>query len=381
MDLFAFIHHANPTKVKIGEREIREGEIPLLELTKDRVVSLNGVYDQGDVAALDVGNSNDDANDRGILADDEAQALVADKPKKLKKRKTTDGASGYGLPPKKLREDHDTSGDASATTARKSLAILQDLLDKSTLAAEVGTTTAATIHLVTSSVALIPEHEGSEYADSISAANVHTRRPAKRFVISSDTHDSNANAADDEVSSIVRDVNEATHASIFADSTSVGNVDPDAAGPSQPSGNDISSKSFYVSLDMDFEALHQPYVPKWVVLNDSLLDDSNVCRSVVDQLAPPVFFLQLCVMEYDQLLSEFNFRAALQTCLSAEVRMHLEHLLRGKKRLEGKCGTQEKLLKERDLEIADLKARLSLKETEEAARACELRSLKEKSVA
>ncbi|GJY57448.1 hypothetical protein Tco_0456563, partial [Tanacetum coccineum] len=189
----------------------------------------------------------------------------------------------------------------------------------------VGATTATTIPLVTSSVALIPEHEGGEYADSVFAANVRTRRPTERFVISSDTHDSNANAVDDEVSSVVRstapsstilipdiltttvattvvtgtsiprprDVNEATHASIFADSTSAGNVDPDAAGPSQPSGNDITSESFYVSLDMDSEALHQAYVPKWDVLNDSLLDDSNVCRSVVDQLAPPVFFLQL----------------------------------------------------------------------------------------
>ncbi|GJR61460.1 hypothetical protein Tco_1503622 [Tanacetum coccineum] len=26
IDLFAFIHHANPTKVRIGEREVREGE-------------------------------------------------------------------------------------------------------------------------------------------------------------------------------------------------------------------------------------------------------------------------------------------------------------------------------------------------------------------
>ncbi|GJW55501.1 hypothetical protein Tco_0099586 [Tanacetum coccineum] len=209
----------------------------------------------------------------------------------------------------------------------------------------VGAKTTTTIPLVTSFVALITEHEGGEYADSVSAANVQTRRPAERFVISLDTHDSNTNVIDDEVSSVVRstvpsstilipailtttvattvvmgtyiprprDVNEATHASIFADSTSTGNVDPNAAGPSQPSENDISSESFYVSLDMDSEAQHQAYVPKWDVLNDSLLDDSNVCRSVVDQLAPPVFFLQLCAMEYDQLLSEFNVGAARQT--------------------------------------------------------------------
>ncbi|GKC56348.1 hypothetical protein Tco_1083946, partial [Tanacetum coccineum] len=223
----------------------------------------------------------------------------------------------------------------------------------------VSATTATTIPLVTSSVALIPEHEGGEYADSVFAANVQTSRPVMLLSRSSTI---------------------LIHA-CYINTNVAATVYRMAAGPSQPSGNDITSESFYVSLDMDSEALHQAYVPKWDVLNDSLLDDSNVCRSVVDQLAPPVFFLQLRAMEYDQLLSEFNVGAARQTCLSAKVRMRLEHLLRGKKRLEGKCGTQEKLLKERDLEIADLKTRLSLKEAEEAARACELGSLKEQSVA
>ncbi|GJZ39187.1 hypothetical protein Tco_0585750, partial [Tanacetum coccineum] len=43
MDLFAFIRHADPTKVKIGEREVREGEVPLLQLTWGRVIPLAGV--------------------------------------------------------------------------------------------------------------------------------------------------------------------------------------------------------------------------------------------------------------------------------------------------------------------------------------------------
>ncbi|GJY95874.1 hypothetical protein Tco_0512235 [Tanacetum coccineum] len=47
MDLFAFIHHADPTKVQIWEREVREGEVPLLELTRGRVVPLAGVNEQG----------------------------------------------------------------------------------------------------------------------------------------------------------------------------------------------------------------------------------------------------------------------------------------------------------------------------------------------
>ncbi|GKG60228.1 hypothetical protein Tco_0609892, partial [Tanacetum coccineum] len=34
-------------------------------------------------------------------------------------------------------------------------------------------------------------------------------------------------------------------------------------------------------------------------LNESVLDDSNACRSLVNELAPPVFFSSLHAMEYD----------------------------------------------------------------------------------
>nr|GEW27984.1 hypothetical protein [Tanacetum cinerariifolium] len=105
----------------------------------------------------------------------------------------------------------------------------------------------------------------------------------------------------------------------------------------------------------------------------SALDEPNVCYSLVDQLAPPMFFSQLHAMEYDQLFTEFNIGAAHQTCLGAEVGMRFEYVLRGKKRLEGKCGMKANLLKEMDTEIAGLKAQLSLKEVE-AVEAIRLRS-------
>ncbi|GKE41480.1 hypothetical protein Tco_1468764, partial [Tanacetum coccineum] len=254
-------------------------------------------------------------------------------------------------------------------TDGNSLTVLQDLLDKSTLAAEISVIAAATAPFVTSYVTPAPEPAGGEYTDHVFALNFQTKLPAERFVISSGTpHDSNANGVDGEVSSVIksavpdpvvlttvvattvvagtsipqpREVNEPTRANIFTDFTSAGNVGLDVAGPSQLASNDIYSESFYVSLDIDFETLHQTYVLKWDVLNESALDEPN-------------------------LFDEFNVRAARQTCLRAEVRMRLEHVLRGKKRLEGKCGMQTSLLKERDTEIASLKAQLSLKEAEAA---------------
>ncbi|GJZ04880.1 hypothetical protein Tco_0538155 [Tanacetum coccineum] len=47
MDLFAFIRHADPTKVWIGERQIKEGHVSLLESTEGRVIPLAGGNEQG----------------------------------------------------------------------------------------------------------------------------------------------------------------------------------------------------------------------------------------------------------------------------------------------------------------------------------------------
>ncbi|GKA38678.1 hypothetical protein Tco_0731229 [Tanacetum coccineum] len=150
LDLFALINHADPTNVRIGEKQIEEGQVPLLESTRGRV-------DEG----------------VNIFVDEEVEATVANKPKGTrKKRKTASGASGSVLPPKRVGEDHDTSGDAGASTAGKSLVVLQDLLDSSTLAAEVGVTAAVTVPFVSSSMTPTPEHESSGRTDSISGPNL-----------------------------------------------------------------------------------------------------------------------------------------------------------------------------------------------------------------
>nr|GEU41444.1 reverse transcriptase [Tanacetum cinerariifolium]GEU62797.1 reverse transcriptase [Tanacetum cinerariifolium] len=305
---FSLIQHADPTKVGIGEREVREGKVLLLELTRGCVIPLDWVNDQGGVDVQGVGDDDVDA---------ETQALVVDKSKIVRKRKTVDGASGFGLPPR--------------------------------------------------------EHEDGGHADSVSTANLRTRRLAERFIISIDTpHDSSANAAYEKVSLVVRFIvlNPAVLTTSIATTVVAGTsvllprggdepacARPDVAGPSQPTDTDPTKDSFYVSLDMDSKTSHQTY-----------------------------------------LLTEFNVGSAHQTCLGAKVRMQIDHVLRGKKRLEGKFGVQANLLKERDAEIVDLKARLSLREdaiakaihlrgrianveAAKAARAGELESFKEQNVA
>ncbi|GKF96273.1 hypothetical protein Tco_0289008, partial [Tanacetum coccineum] len=79
--------------------------------------------------------------------------------------------------------------------------------------------------------------------------------------------------------------------------------------------------------DLDSETLHHIYVPKWNVTNDSVLDDPYVCRDLLDCLAPPSLFSQLCAIDYDQLYTEFNVGAARQVYFGAKVRMRAEHTL------------------------------------------------------
>ncbi|GKD47147.1 hypothetical protein Tco_1271792 [Tanacetum coccineum] len=231
MDLFAFIRHADPTKVRIGKRQIKEGHVPLLDSTKGRVIPLAGEDSQaGSVVRVDHGGQNDNIknlnegsgdadqenhsedSDRAgqdeavtIFMDEEFRAAAANKTKSKKKKRIAAGASDSDHPPKKLGEDHDTSGDAGASTGGKSLAALQGLLERSILAVEGGVTAATTVPFVTSSVTPTPEREGDGNTDSVSMTNLRTQRPSERFVISSDSsHHSSTNAAEAEVTSIIR---------------------------------------------------------------------------------------------------------------------------------------------------------------------------------
>nr|GEV74130.1 hypothetical protein [Tanacetum cinerariifolium] len=201
---------------------------------------------------------------------------------------------------------------------------------------------------------------------------------------------------------------------IFADSASTSAAGLNTVGPSNPTGTKHSADTFYVFQEMDYETLCQIYVPKWNTLNESVLDDHEVCRSVIDQLPSPGLFSHLRRMNYDQLFVKFNVGVARQTCLSAEEAMDLLefsennrtfHFLRGihgcghadrpvdnhriyfpeSHLIEGgngglKGGLDQRVLrplspktlllsvadvlKQRYVEIANLKAQLSLKEVE-----------------
>ncbi|GJV69812.1 hypothetical protein Tco_1485321 [Tanacetum coccineum] len=283
MDLFAFICHADPTKVRIGERQIEEGQVSLLDSTEGRVIPLAGEDSQAGSGSGDVDQENhyEDIDRAGqdetvtIVVDEEFRAAAAaDKPKSKKKKRRVVGACGSDHPPKKLREDHGTSGDAGASTGRKSFAAHLGLLERSTLAVKVGVTAAATVPFVTYSVTPTPEREGGGNTDSVFGPNLHTQRPSERFVVSSDSsYHSSTNVADAEVNSLVRSFvpPPPVMTTVVTTTSAVGASSAPVLGAGAEPVPHVHPK-------MDYETLRQIYVPKWNVVNESVLDDPDSGR-------------------------------------------------------------------------------------------------------
>ncbi|GJU49118.1 hypothetical protein Tco_1218673 [Tanacetum coccineum] len=333
----SFLHEdgtvVDPTKVRVVERERAEGEEKLMDSTVGRVVPLL----PGDFAT---GGGQDAETELvtgvKIIVDEN---VVAERPKRPRKKRPV-------------------VMDAS------------ELLASSILNVEVGVIAVATLPLVTSSVSATPKRESDAPTDSITKVNLYTIGASKRFVISSDSsHHSSTNASGAKGDSIIRfavvppvmteavvtshvvndpsvsvpdmgtKITSLVHASMFHDPDSTKTVKADAMGPSYSAKQDLSMGS----LELNVETLHQVFVPLWNVLNDSLLDDSDVSREFVDHLAPPTLFSQICEMDYHHLFTKFNVRTARQACLNAEAR---------------------------DNEVENLKAQLLLKETEAAEAAC-----------
>ncbi|GKC98191.1 hypothetical protein Tco_1168466 [Tanacetum coccineum] len=319
MDIFAFIHAPDPTKVKIIERERNEGEPLLLETTIGRTVSLLSIAPDRAKSELEASVDSEPAD---TVVENEAPL----QPRRQRKRKTVVvdvGESSHH--PKRLKEDHGTPSGTS----------------------------------VGASISTTPEHEVGDHTDSVAVPNLRTIGAPQRFIISLDSsHHSDADVAEPEVDSLSRSsapimttvtivTSTFDHAlvakekpvktSMFsADSSSAGGADPNTGVFSNLTGSDflVGGIRTVINPDTDLQKVY--------------------------------FFASVRGIEHDQLFTEFNFRAARQMSLSAEVRMRAEYNVKERKRLKPVVEKQDELLKARDGEIEDLKAQLLLKETEAA---------------
>ncbi|GJW35360.1 hypothetical protein Tco_0058280, partial [Tanacetum coccineum] len=386
MDLFAFICHSDPTKVRVGERNLAEHEVKLLKMTQGRTIPLNPPVTAASRNSADsidkMFNEGDDANQEHLVVALDTSGVGAEKAKKRRKRKAIGGVSGSDYPPKKLRDDYQP---LTPPTGGKSLFALREMVP------EGSAIPSDAMGFVGTAFATPASDVGP--VDSVSGLNLRTRPLHERYVISSDSsHHSDSyfeaaslvrSVADVPVVTVVvtttADANVATGSKAkdvpknfehIGDSVFAGGIEVNAASISKLKKPSISSDSFYASQSLDTETLHLVYVPR----------------------------RKLRAMDYDHLYSEFNVGDARQVCLGAEVRMRAEHTLEKKNELEDKCAEQANLLSERDAEIAHLRSLLSLREVEaveaislrgqltvleaaDAAKGAELRDLKEKDFA
>ncbi|GJS83088.1 hypothetical protein Tco_0749629 [Tanacetum coccineum] len=301
MDFFAFIHVVDPTKVKIVERERAEGEAKLLDSTVGRVVPLLPVS----LARVE----------------SELEASV--------EKLFDEGGSTSKAP--RLERPSVTDDSGSFPTIHETKGRITKLL--------VGVAVVVTLPLVTTSVSATPEHSSHHSSTNASGAEgdfiiMFVVVPPVMTEVVVTSHAVNAPSVPETGTKVTSPF----HASMFHDSDSIKIVKADVAGPSYYAKQDLSMGS----RELNAKTFHQVFVPQWNVLNDSLLDDSDVSQEF------------------------FNVGTTRQACLNAEVRMRTEYCLSKRKRLESECESQADLLKARDIEIENLKAQLLLKEAEAA---------------
>ncbi|GKD46389.1 hypothetical protein Tco_1271034 [Tanacetum coccineum] len=360
MDLLAFIQTADPTKVKVGERQHAGDEPKLLDSTVGRVVpllpvaldraeskletSVDRLFEEGDSGnQTEQGNSIGGGQGADIqLVSEAAYTVVEDvAPLQLRhqrKRKTVVADAGESShPAKKLREDHETPSGTSV--GGKSMSAVQRLLVGAMLNADVRGEAIPTLPFVTSSISATPEREGGDHTDSVAGTNLRITK-VDSLIRSSVLIMTAVTIVTSTVDLALTAKKKTAKPSPFvASSSSAGRNEPITGGFSDLTGSDFLVGGIRTVIDPDTD-IQKVYLPQ--------------------------FFTSIRRMEHDQLFTEFNVGAARQMSLSSEVRMRAEYNIREKIRLKSVVKERTELLRIREKEVEDLKAQLLVKEAEAA---------------
>nr|GFB05554.1 transposase (putative), gypsy type [Tanacetum cinerariifolium] len=292
IDIFAFIHTSDPTKVKVVERERKEDEPRLLKTTVGRTVPLLSVAPERGEIELDA-SVDKLFNEGGSGAQTEQGDFAGG-----------GGEQGMNIQPVTKTTDVVAKDVIPLQPRRgKSMYAVQRLFARAVQNAEVGGEPIPTIPFVTSYVSATPEREGEGHTDSLTRLNLRAISAPQSFVISSNSsHHSGANIAEAEVDSFARPsvpVLTATttitstadpavvvkekiiEPSLFViESTFAGGTDPAMAGLTDLTGSAFLIGGIRTVINPDFD--HQKtYVPQWNVTNGSRLDDAGVCPAEI----------------------------------------------------------------------------------------------------
>ncbi|GKC58179.1 hypothetical protein Tco_1085777 [Tanacetum coccineum] len=335
MGLFDFIKTVDPRKVQAVEVQKGDDQVTLLESIRHCFMPLvipaaggSSSVEAAKVSAPTEERQEDVAPEEAYLelADPDkgttavrqsGEEVVTEQLKKVKKKRLLKQSDV--LPAKKLRVDHPTliSGIGSKTLAglEQIRLVGSRLPDREQLS----------FHSVGPS-----SQESKGFLDSSAQTDLRIHTTVKRS--------STLGIPVDTTDAVITSTKVAVTTNFATD------VNPNLADPSQHEESEGSDDSFYEPPTLDPSEAKRWYVPRWNITNDSLLDDGFSCRTLVDHVAPPAFFFNLCTIDYDQLYTEFNVGEARQVCLGAEVRSRAEHELELKEKLRAKYAARGRLL-------------------------------------
>nr|GEX62987.1 hypothetical protein [Tanacetum cinerariifolium] len=363
MDLFSFIRTANPTKVRIGERQRDEDEPKILETIVGRVVpllpvapdcssgeleaSVDKLFDEGGSGEqAEQGHSASGEQGVGIQLVSGGEEIVYEdaaplQPRRQKKQKTVvvdAGEPSHHV--KRLRDDHRIPG--GTFIGGKSQPSILVITAATTITPTAGPATVVKEKIVKPSLSFVD----SALADTDPATDGFTD-------LSDSSHCSGANIAEAEFDSFVRP-------SVLV-ITAATTITP-TAGPATVVKEKIvkPSLSFVDSALADTDPATDGFTD---------LSGSDFLIGGIRTVISPDTDLQ----KHDQLFTEFNVGATRHMSLSVEVRMRAEYNIKENRRLASVVEEKNQLLKSRDEEIKNLKEQLLLKEVE-ATEAIHLRA-------
>ncbi|GKD39713.1 hypothetical protein Tco_1259920 [Tanacetum coccineum] len=302
MDLLSFIRTADPTKVRIGERQRSEDEPKLLDTTIGRVVpllpvalacgeseledSVDRLFDEeGNDGQAKQGDSASGSRGVGIQpVSEDAETNIEDVvPRRQEKQKSMIVDSDEpSHPTKKLRRGHGIP--VGTFVAGKSMPAIQRLLARAVHNVAVRGEPVPSLPFVMSSVSTMSEREDERHTDTLARANLQTVTAPQRFVISSDSsHHSGTHITKTEADSLIRSsapaMTTATIVTVTAgaamvvkktvmkpflfaiSSFSTGGTEPIPCGFSDLTGNDFLVGDIRTVIDPDSD-LQKAYVPR-----------------------------------------------------------------------------------------------------------------------
>ncbi|GKA76183.1 hypothetical protein Tco_0782561 [Tanacetum coccineum] len=312
MGLLDFVKSADPFKVKVEEQTLAENEVPLITETEDRVISPSA-----QIVNLVDHNIQDELNVNSG---------------KRKKRV----AFVSGSPPVKKAQTGGI-GEQAVAGSRSAAAGTEDI--------------------TSSSITPTPEH----VLDDALHDNVRTRLATGRFIVLSS-------------SSADTDIPAATKVVLLVSSSQAGVSVPttEFAGDGHPASalefkigtlsatpsHGSSADDFYESQTVDSATAMNVYVPNWNVTNNGRLDDPIICRSLLDNVTPPGYWVALRNQSDVGFLNAFNINSAQHICMATELRLRYEHEIMAREKFEKIFIDSDAVVQQRDAEIVELKVKL-----------------------